>query len=833
MIYYPLSALINFLGSLLLGLFVLSRNRKDPLNITFTLFALSTAFWSFSYFLWQIVSDKASALFWSRSLMAGAIFIPVFFFHFILTFLRIYHEKKKILFVSYFLATFFLLSNFTPLFVKDIAPRLNFNYWPIPGIFFHPYLVMFIILVVYSHWLMFIAMKSSTSGIFKNQIRYVFLGTLIGYLGGSTNFLLWYNIPMPPWGNALVISYVAFTTYAIVRHRLMSIEIVIQRGVVYGLISMAILVLYAAAVYLSETVFRQVLGYSYWLVTSVAVLILAIAYHPLVRWLQWLTDQLFFKERYTYQQTLRKLSQKISSVINLEELTHLIVTSFLDAMKVSEISFLLLDQWKEHFHSVELSGISRYKIMEIDVGHPIIKWLSENKDILVKDELANQILQLEPGKERRALEKIQDTVENLGIDIWLPIISKEELVGIIALGGKLSGEIFSSEDLALFGVLASQTALGLENARLYSEILGAKDYSQEILQSMVNGVLTVDRRGRVVTFNYTAEKITGRKGEEVIGKTAEEVWGKRGVITSAMAKTLSANLVANLETSLVSPERGLVPVSISSTLLHDASGKKIGALLSITDLSEIRGLEDKVRRADKLEALATMAAGMAHEIKNPLSSLKVFSQLLSSKYDDSSYRRKFLEIVPAEINRIDRIVESLLGFAKATSPNFEKIKIEALLEEVLKDYLEQAKNSQVKIEKDFSLLPEIELDPSQIRQVFSNLILNALQAMPEGGTLAIRTYEGKKIEDLLQEIKIEVKDSGHGISADMQEKLFDPFFTTKHGGTGLGLTIAHSLIDGHKGSIDVKSEIGKGTSFIVTLPVKQKTLQENIQLKWR
>jgi len=247
----------------------------------------------------------------------------------------------------------------------------------------------------------------------------------------------------------------------------------------------------------------------------------------------------------------------------------------------------------------------------------------------------------------------------------------------------------------------------------------------------------------------------------------------------------------------------------------------LGALISLHDQSEIKELEDKVRRADKLSALATMAAGMAHEIKNPLSSMKVFAQLLPKKYDDPEYRQKLEEVLRREIDRIDRIVESLLGFTRATVPTFEIARITELLDKTIQDFEDQAERAGVKIIKLYSDLPEIEVDRNQISQAFSNFVLNAIQAMPEGGELSISASPGKKVEDIIQNVKIKFSDTGHGIAEDMQKKLFDPFFTTKYGGTGLGLTITHSIIDGHRGYIDVESKLGKGTAFTVTLPVRQ------------
>ncbi|MBI5701481.1 PAS domain S-box protein [Candidatus Saganbacteria bacterium] len=822
MIYYPLSAAINFLGSLYLGFFVLSKNKKSPLNITFSLFAFSVAFWGFGYFFWQIASQKENALFWVQVLMVGAILIPVFFFHFILCLLRLYDEKKNILIAAYLLSAFFLISDLTPFFVKEVAERSFFKFWPVPGPLFHPYLMVFIALIIYSHLLMFQTMAKTSLGRLKNQIKYIFIGTFFGFLGGTTNFLLWYNVPFPPIGNGLVMLYVAFTTYAIIKHRLMSIETVIQKGILYGGISVLVLTAYAAAAYFLH-------GLNYIWVNAILVLALATAYNPLLKGFQYLIDVVFYRERYDYQKTLREISYKISTQLRLEDLTSLIVSTFVHTMRVSEISFLILDKEKGRFRSIPAPVIecqSSYKQIEIDIESPIAKYLQESKDVLLLEELEDEIAKLESyaGKDGKKLDDlfgVKFEIEKLGTELWVPILSQDILIGIISLGYKLSGDMYSTEDMVLLMTLANQTAVALENARLYEEVLLVKNYTQDILEAMVSGVATIDMRGNIVTFNPAAEKITDLNAKEVIGKNYSEVFSKKSPLSQIIGSALSGRQMRNHETSIVAGKKGLVPISLNSSALVDANGKRSGIIFSMSDLTEMKSLEGKVRQADKIGALGTMAAGMAHEIKNPLSSMKVLSQLLPIKYEDTEFRQKFIEIMPREILRIDRIVESLLGFARAATPKFTMIDLNKIIDDDVRYFNDQAKTAGVKIITAYADIPQIEGDSDQLSQVFSNLILNALQAMPEGGEIKIKTREGKKIENILQTVEVEVSDSGHGISGENIKKLFDPFFTTKYAGTGLGLTITHSIIDGHRGLIDVSSKAGRGTTFIVTLPVSQ------------
>jgi len=822
----------TIIANLALAALIIWKNPRSGINRTFGLIVILIALWSFSNYLSDASNLYPEALFWNRMVYTAAAVIPIFTVLFSIYFPEGGAADGFIKLALIVLPGVILtaLSLFTDLIVKNIyftSSGTGINYGPI----FLAHSLYMVAYLAYAFYLM--ALKYyKFQGLHKTQIKYVLLGSLI-----STMLAVFTNILLPMFGNfnltgfgpSFMLILIGFTTYAVLKHRLMSVEIIVQKGFIYAAVTAMIMALYTLAVIFSETFLKSLIGYSSLIFTAGAALIIAIIYQPLVLTFQLLTDKIFFRERYDYQKTIRKISQKIASVIKLEELTRLIVSSFIDTMKVAEISFLLPDKEKEHFRSVALA-IPRYKRIEIDIKSPIVSHLSASAEILIRDEIEDEIMRQEAlGKAGEdmipGLKKVSDEMETLGIYVWVPIVSKNELIGIIALGSKLSGDVFSTEDIGLLSTLASQTSVALDNARLYDEVVNMKDYNEEILQSMTNGVLTVDIKGRVITFNNMAENITGRKAVAVVGRTSREVWGDKGTIPALIEDTLkSEKHYSNFESGVISSARGMVPVSFSSTILSDHDGKKIGALLIITDLSEVKELEEKVRRADKLSALATMAAGMAHEIKNPLSSMKVLSQLLPIKFQDDEFRKKFEEIMPREIGRIDRIIESLLSFARATAPKYEKIIIEDLIEENIKYYTAQAESSGVKIIKDYSSIPLIMCDRDQMTQVFSNLILNAIQAMPEGGELKIRISEGKKIENITQNIVMEFSDTGHGISSQNLKKLFDPFFTTKYAGTGLGLTITHSIIDGHRGTIDVKSEPGRGTTFTITLPVSQELI---------
>ncbi len=240
MFFYAITGLINAVASTFLGFLVYLKNKKGNLNRTFTLFCLCVAIWSYAYFVWQISTIEETALFWSRALMVGAIFMPITYFHFITVFLNIHQKKKKLLILGYILSFIFLILNLTPLFVKNVELELFFPYWPKPGITFHPFLLMFFGYAIYSSYLLWRALRKSV-GIEKLQIRYVLFGTLIGLLGGSTNYFLWYEIPIPPLGNGLVVVYIIFITLAILKYHLFEIKVILTELLV-GVIGLLLLV---------------------------------------------------------------------------------------------------------------------------------------------------------------------------------------------------------------------------------------------------------------------------------------------------------------------------------------------------------------------------------------------------------------------------------------------------------------------------------------------------------------------------------------------------------------------------------------------------------------
>jgi signal transduction histidine kinase len=307
---------------------------------------------------------------------------------------------------------------------------------------------------------------------------------------------------------------------------------------------------------------------------------------------------------------------------------------------------------------------------------------------------------------------------------------------------------------------------------------------KSLLYSTLIGVLTAIYLLLVMSTEYFFKGIVGYK--------------------SLIISLLSAFIIANI----FNPLRNNIQMFIDRIFLGKTSHE-------IAKENEL--LRQEIERSERLKTANTLALGLAHEIRNPLTTIKTFAEYLPEKYKDVEFVKKFSRIIPSEVDRINSIIKQLLDFSKPSPPSFKETNICRLIKEILgflnSEFLKQ-KIKLNEIYEDPDLL--ITIDPSQIKQAILNIILNAVESMPKGGVIAIQTKTGA--QDFLE---IRIVDEGCGIANDTIKRIFDPFFSTKDTGTGLGLSITHQIIKNQNGSIVVESKLGKGSTFIIKLPLKK------------
>lgn len=353
-----------------------------------------------------------------------------------------------------------------------------------------------------------------------------------------------------------------------------------------------------------------------------------------------------------------------------------------------------------------------------------------------------------------------------------------------------------------------------------------KNYLDDILQSLTNGVIAVDQDGTVTTFNKTASTITGLNHQACMGKPWRDVLTQelfQNLVGRAMEDTEPITFDGDLETA----DGRRLRVRVSTSPAVDNQAGRIGTILVLQDITRLKRLEDESHRNDRLRAMGEMAAGIAHEIRNPMGGIELFASLLKKDVADDPEKARLAEHIVSGIRNMDRTISSLLLFAKSPEPSRTRCDINQLLKQLVE--VKHHLNVPDDIEVLWQLCPQESMgegDGDLLQQVFLNFMRNAIQAMPEGGTLTVHTEVGDSPNAgglHRKAIVVSIKDTGIGISEEDRKHIFNPFFSTKEKGTGLGLAIAHNIIKAHQGTIDVESTPGNGTEFIIRLPAWEET----------
>jgi PAS domain S-box-containing protein len=350
------------------------------------------------------------------------------------------------------------------------------------------------------------------------------------------------------------------------------------------------------------------------------------------------------------------------------------------------------------------------------------------------------------------------------------------------------------------------------------ELNRTKNYLNDILEAMTDGVVAVDIDGRITTFNTAAQRITGFTASEVKGRSYGEVLGD-GFGEMPRLGTLLSPQPGHVATELRSKDSTAVPVSESVAVLTDREGNVVGAVKVFQDLSEVTKLREQVRQKDRLAAVGQMAATVAHEIRNPLGGIEGFAALLARDIDEEDPRRRLVEKILTGTRSLNRVVSELLAFTRPMELKFEEIDAEDLLRSVVvlagdeRDGIDVHLSSERRGKRN-----KLHGDPEMLGQVFLNLALNAFQSMPQGGELEIGISAEPRTEGEPPSVRVRFSDTGCGIPNEVLPRIFEPFFTTKEKGTGLGLALAARVIEGHGGRIAVSSEAGVGSTFEVWLP---------------
>jgi PAS domain S-box-containing protein len=800
---------------LFIGLFIFIRRWNAPRAVHFYVFCLvSFILYSFQY------SGKLDAfdleVYWSS--VAARLLAPALLLHFALVFPERTESARK------------SLLKFAAVYAPPLALLLVHILAAVNALGFVPTTRSRVLLeelelsflgtyFVAAGLVFYLSYRRSRSGVLRQQVKWLTAGTL----AGSLPFILLYIIPYDfnaatlPWMQFSALSLVLIPLcfgYAIIRYRLMDVDIIFKRGLAYTAATAAVAAIYFALVALIAEIFHaQTSGP---VAGMIAIVIAAFLFQPFREGIQARLDRFFYRDRLDYRRTLIEFGSTLTNEVRLEPM----LGSVMD--RVSQT--LLVDRLAIFVEDPQRPGEMRLaRSMGVRLAEPLdLSFIASTRPEFLRGPLFFE----SSRSAQEADDTVRRTLEQLDLNYFIPCRIREHTVAVLGLGKTVDGDFLSSDDVELVQTIAGYVAIALDNSQLYSsleqkasEIARLKDFSENIVESLNVGVLAVDLEGTVEAWNSRMEQVFGVPRDAAVGQPLGNLLPAE--LASEIASRDDQEQITGIYKHRFQRQGRSLILNVSITPLVGKSGERIGRLLLFDDVTQRERMEEQMSQTEKLTSLGLLAAGVAHEVNTPLAVISNYIQMLAKQMPDGDPRHSIIEKIVKQTFRASEIVNNLLNFSRTGAGELADVDLNRVVEETLSLVAHPLKTSQIRVVKQLSDgLPPVRGSANKLQQVFLNLFLNARDAMPAGGMLEVRTtaHNGS--------VEIEVVDTGNGIPREHIHKIFDPFFTTKATGrgTGLGLSVTYGIIKEHAGRIDVRSTPGRGTSFHVEFPAVRKAV---------
>jgi len=802
-----------------IGIYVLFRRWTAPKSTHFYLFCVfSFILYSFHYtgklntFDWIV--------FWSN--VVAGLLQPALFLHFALTFP---HERKVVSKQPWLLALVYLpgaaLLAIQIFAIMKLAASENLRFkldW-----LETLYLALYFLCAAAILWDSY---RKSNTPLQRQQMKWITGGTVLAI----TPFTLFYVIPFlagalaTPWMKASVLSLVFLPLtfgYAIVRYRLMDVDIIFKRGVAYTLATAAIVGGYFAVIGgLAEVFHAKFPGTGpYGLIA--AIIVTALIFGPLKNWFQGGVDRFFYRARYDYRRTLIEFGRELSSEVDLGAMLTSVIDRLSRTLVVDRIAIFLAGASGEKFTMVKSFGISYSG--PLDLGFLVVERPEHYAGHIFFDNT------------RKALEEsvaARETIAKLNLNYYIPCMVQNRTIAVLGLGKTVAGDFLSSEDVELLETLAGYIGIAIQNARLYasleqkaSEYERLKDFNENIVESISVGVLAVDLEDQIESWNSQMEVMYALPRSQVLGQKLSRVF-PAPFMEEFYRVRLNPGIHNLYKFRLTTPAGDTRILNVAIAPLVTRKFSVIGRLIIVDDITERMELESQLSQAEKMSSIGLLAAGVAHEVNTPLAVISSYAQMLTKHINGDPKVGDLLDKITRQTFRASEIVNNLLNFSRTSATEFTDVNVNKIIAETLNLLEHQFKTSRIRVETDFhGDLPLIHGNAGKLQQVFLNLFVNAKDAMAGGsGTLRIATGNGTGVQ-------VSVSDTGPGIAPEHINKIYDPFFTTKTSpregqsrGTGLGLSVTYGIIQEHAGKIRVESLPGRGTTFHLEFPLIRKAV---------
>ena len=671
----------------------------------------------------------------------------------------------------------------------------------------------------------------------RQQLKWLTRGALLAVLPftllSAIPFL--FDMPMPALltklaGLSLVFLPLTFC-WAIVRYRLMDTDLIFKRGVAYtlatGLILGGYFGLIAGAAGLAHNRLPEpVRDWG----EGIAIVLVAASFDPLKRKIQSWVDRVFDRQRYDYRKALIEFGRGLSSETDLHALLKSIVEQLPRTLLVARVAVFLAQQpgrlrlaashglTAEALAAQNQAGPDALALGFLDFDHA-----TGHSHIFLEN--TQQALHL-PTDEQR-------TAALLDLNYYLPCRIQHEAatrtIAVIGLGRTIGGDFLSSEDVELLESLASYIGIALQNASLYArleekigEFERLKEFSENIVESINVGILALDLNDRIESWNAQMEAMYALSRAEAIGQELRSVFPAEFVdALEGFRNEQGVHHLYKFPLTTRAGEQCIANIAIAPLLSRDFVS--VGRIILVDDITERVSLENQLAQADKLSSIGLLAAGVAHEINTPLAVISSYAQMLSKQLKGDTHLGPVLDKITQQSFRAAEIANGLLNFSRTSTTEFRSTNLNQVIRDTLSLLDHQFKTAKIAVDLNLAEdLPLIHGNPGKLQQVFLNLLLNAKEAMPEGGSLRVATLANENDSS----VSALVADSGAGIAPEHLKRIYDPFFTTKTApmpgkrrGTGLGLSVSYGIIQEHAGKIRVESVIGSGTTFHLEFPM--------------
>ncbi|NQT75890.1 MAG: HD domain-containing protein [Candidatus Omnitrophica bacterium] len=450
--------------------------------------------------------------------MAGAIFIPIFYLHHIFTLLDLVESKKRVMRLTYIVGVVFLGFNLTPYYITGISPQMSFKYWPTAGPLFSVFLCAWGSIVIYGVYCIVKAYRGA-KGLQRNKLRYVLIAAIVGWTGGATNYPLWYGVPIAPVGNILVSAYIMLTAYAIVNYRLMEIDVVLKKTMIFAGIFTFVFAIFSGVTFVVQEFLVNLLGDgTRYVIFFMSVFLVTIGIRPLERFLVNVTDNVLFQKKYDYQRILKEASEGMTLVTDMKKLLNLIIRVATKSIRVKNAAIFQLDTEKDKFVlRLQRGACRKHKGHSLSKTDALVLWFKEHKDTLLYDEVdgwlkSERLLHKEPGLKSK-IEGLKKEMASMNVAICIPSFNNGRLTGFLLLGDKLSGDVYTQEDVHLLSTLASEVSIAVENAKNFMELEKLREKEREsYIQTVLALAQTVDEKdsythGHLEDVNYYGMKV--------------------------------------------------------------------------------------------------------------------------------------------------------------------------------------------------------------------------------------------------------------------------------------------------------------------------------------